>query len=249
MGVAARRVVPVRVFACIEQHPDNHHVTELSSYCESQVTIFETGCAEKMVDLGYKAKSSGDGQIYNRTATDQCPHGVMFVQYGCRPHGAFGLGSVLAEQVDELGLHMALAWNAAGRYQHQGFIPGCEIGAGLENHAGHVDDVRGQPSVTDRVFSDEFQKRRSVKVISTFKEQVLMNQLRRLLQQHSKLEHVSCVHQLYGPAEHGIFDAFVVRPIQSVRSRRLLDVKLQSLPAWKAALARDGQLCIAQKKG
>ena len=54
------------------------------------------------------------------------------------------------------------------------------------------------------------------------------------------------IDKIHGETECGIFNSFVVREIELVGKRWLLNVPLQPAPARETVLARKGKLCVAE---
>ena len=157
MGVPTGWVVPVGIFSCVQQGPDDACVTELGRQGKSHMTVFRSCCSKKICELRCATESGRNGKIHLRSVPDQRPHRIVFVQHGRYPNGAARVCPVLAEQIDELDLYLALAWDAACGYQHKSFVSGCDIRSCLEDDAGHVDDIGGQFSMANRVFGYELE--------------------------------------------------------------------------------------------
>ena len=137
----------------------------------------------------------------------------MFTMGGRRTDGTIRICTVLTEQVDKQDLYLALTWDSARCNQQQRSIPRGDVRTRVEDHAGNVDDIGWKRSVTNRIFGHELEQSRRTKVISTFKENVLMNQFWMQLQQRSQPSGVTGIKKVHGAAKYRVFNTFMVTKI------------------------------------
>ena len=97
-----------------------------------------------------------------------------------------------------------------------------------------------------RILRDELQQRGIAKVISTFEEHTPLRDIGMLHEMYSQGGGIACIEKIDCPAEYRILDALMMRQVQTVGQRRLLDVALQAGPTGKSRFARDGELDIAE---
>ena len=97
-----------------------------------------------------------------------------------------------------------------------------------------------------RILSGEFQQRWISKVVSALENDVLMHKTRMLLQMRTQSSYVTCIEELDGTAKLHIFNALLVRQIQSIGKGWFFDVAFQSCPAWKSIFAGNGELSVAE---
>ncbi len=96
------------------------------------------------------------------------------------------------------------------------------------------------------ILGHEFQQGWIVKVVSAFKNDALVGELRMALQVGAQTYYISGIEKVDTTAKRRVLNAFMVRQIELVGERRLLDVPLESCPTRKSGLARDGQLRVTE---
>ena len=118
--------------------------------------------------------------------------------------------------------------------------------AGIENDLRHLDNVLRQSAVARRILRDKLQQRGIAKVISTFEEHTPLRDIGMLHEMYSQGGGIACIEKIDRAAECRILDALMMRQVQTVGQRWLLDVALQPGPTGKSRFARDGELGIAE---
>ena len=73
-----------------------------------------------------------------------------------------------------------------------------------------------------------------------------MHQLRMRFKCSAQSRRISRIQQIDSAAKDGVFDALVVRKLESRRQLRGLHMRLQPRPARESVLARNGQLRVAE---
>ena len=185
-------------------------------------------------------------QIDPSPALDQSIHRLEFVVQGRRVYGAVGIGSVLAEEIDEWNLHATVTGHAASRDQHQRFVQGGGFHASAENHFDDIENGIRQIAAANRILSREFQQGWIQKVVSTLEDDALPHQIRMLVQVGAQACHVARIEQVHGAPKCRVFNSLMVGQIQMIGERWLFDVPLQPRPAGKSGLARDGELRVTE---
>jgi hypothetical protein len=78
--------------------------------------------------------------------------------------------------------------------------------------------------MANRILRDEFQKCGPPKIIPTFENDVLMHEIRMLIQMGPQIRHVTCVEEFHGAPERRVFNSLVMRQIELVRERWSLNM-------------------------
>ena len=102
--------------------------------------------------------------------------------------------------------------------------------------------------MSDRILRHELQQRRIPKIVPSFEHNALLRKLRMLLEMRPQTSYIAGVDQLHGPAKCGVFNALMMRQIQTVGEHGLFNVPLQPCPTRKAGLARDDKLRVCKAK-
>jgi hypothetical protein len=167
--------------------------------------------------------------------------------YERRQHGLVRIGSVIAQQIDQRDLRPAFPRHPARGDQRERRFEDGSIGfrARFEDDPGHLDDVGRQAAMTDRVFGGEFEQRRIFEIVSTLEADSLAHHAGMLAQMGAKPFRVAGIEEVHRPAEEGVRDPLVVRPIEA-GPLRALDLGLEPRPTRKAVFAGDGELGVAQ---
>jgi hypothetical protein len=118
--------------------------------------------------------------------------------------------------------------------------------ASIENDPGHVNDVRRQSAMTNRILSDEFQQCWIPKVVPAFENDVLMHKIRMLIQVRAQTNYVTCIEEFHGTVKCCIFNPLLVRQIQSIGERWFFNVPLQPRPARKSIFASDCKVRVTE---
>jgi hypothetical protein len=84
------------------------------------------------------------------------------------------------------------------------------------------------------------------KVVPAFEKDVLMHQVRILLQVSAQGLYVARVQEVHGPTKCYFFDPLTIRQIQVIGHRRFFNAPFQPGPARKPVLASDCELCVAE---
>ena len=109
-------------------------------------------------------------------------------------------------------MHATFARHAAGATSPSvSFSADWSFHARLENDLGDLDDIRRQRAMANRILSHEFQQRWIVKIVPAFKHDVLMHQLRMLLEVGAQTRYVAGIEQFHGAAKCGIFNPLMMR--------------------------------------
>jgi hypothetical protein len=77
---------------------------------------------------------------------------------------------------------------------------------------------------------------------------VLMDKVGMLLEPCAQALLVAGIDEIDGAAKDGVFDAFVVRQIETVGERGLFNVALEAGPTRESALAGDGELGVTEQE-
>src|ERR1700722_14060830 len=185
-------------------------------------------------------------QIDSSAALDQRAHRLEFAAQCRRTHSAVGIRSVLAQQIDQRKLRTTLAHYASSRDEHKRFVLRRLARARIENNLRHINNVRRQLAMANRILGDEFQQRWFAEVVPSLENQLLLRQLRMPLQVRAQASYVTCIEEFHGAAECCIFNPLLVRQFQSIGERWFFDVPFQSRPARESTFASDGKLRVAQ---
>jgi hypothetical protein len=100
--------------------------------------------------------------------------------------------------------------------------------------------------MANRIFGDEFQQSWILKVVGAFENDVLMDEVRMLMQVRAQACDITGIEELDSKAKCWIFNALVMRQVQAIGERWLFDVALQSGPTGKTIFASDGELGVTQ---
>ena len=173
--VASHGVVPAWVLAGVEKQTDDLGMPMLCRQRERAMSMPPVGAWKHLARIFNATGRSGGGQVDLRSAADQRVHGVEFAMSKRRPHGAIGIGSLVAQEIDEWNLHATLAWYPARAHK-----PECRVDATfirccarVENHSSHLDDVWRQVVVAHGILGDELKERRIPEVVTPFEHDAL----------------------------------------------------------------------------
>jgi len=100
--------------------------------------------------------------------------------------------------------------------------------------------------MANRILSDELQQRWIPKVVPAFEKDVLMHQIRLLIQVRAQTRYVPCIDEFHRVAKRCVFNALMMRQLQPVGERWFFNVRFQSCLTRKSRLAGNGELCVAQ---
>jgi len=100
--------------------------------------------------------------------------------------------------------------------------------------------------MANRILCDEFKQCGIPKIVSTFKDDVLMHKIRMLIQVRPQTSHIAGIDEFHGATKRCVFNALMMRQFQWIRERGFCNVRFQSRPARKSILASDGELCITK---
>src|SRR5271169_2757669 len=157
--------------------------------------------------------------------------------------GAVGVRSVIAEKIDQRKLQAAFTRHSPCSHQPERLVNLGLRRAGIKNNLGYINNVRGELAVANRILGDELKQRGVMKIVPTFECDMLMYQLRMLLQITTQSCRVPCVNKIDGTAKNRVFDSFMVGEIQI---GRFFDMLFQPRPALETRLTSDGELRIAE---
>jgi len=90
--------------------------------------------------------------------------------------------SILAEEVDKWKLHAALTWHTAGDDEPQRFVSCRLFGASIKDDSCYRNNVIWQGAMSNRILSYELQQSWVMEVVPAFEDNMLVHQLRMLLQ-------------------------------------------------------------------
>src|SRR5258706_1282859 len=147
---------------------------------------------------------------------------------------------------DQWNMNASFTRLAARRDEHEGFVKPRLHRAGGENDLRDFNDVLREFAVANRIFGNELQQRGTIKIVPAFEYDMLMHQLRMLLQIPTQSCHVPSINKIYGTAKNGVFDSFMVRQIQLIRQCRFFNMPFESCPAGKSRLTGDGELRVTE---
>ena len=96
------------------------------------------------------------------------------------------------------------------------------------------------------ILGHKFQQRRIAKIVSAFKHDVLMRQIRMTAQMFTQTGDVARVEQFDCSAKGCVFNTLMVRQIQPMGQAWCLNMPFQPGPTWESMLAGDGELSVAE---
>ena len=248
VGVAAEGVEEIWIGAGVEEQARDLSVAKIGGLAERDLAFAGAGGGKQAASGIEIAEGCGDGERDAAAATDQRGEGLEGAVQGSRFHGSAGIDATIAEQIDERDLPAALLGHAAGGDECQRDFTLGRGGAGVENDLCDFDDVGRHGSAADGIFGDELNERRIVEVVPALKRDVLVYEFGMQLEPGAETLRVAGVDQIDGVTEDGVLDAFVMRQVEAVGERGLLNVTLEARPAGIAALAGDGELRVAERE-
>jgi len=96
------------------------------------------------------------------------------------------------------------------------------------------------------ILSDEFQQRWIPKVVSSLEDDMLVHEMRVLMQVRTQASDIACIDEVYRAPKCCVFNPLFVWQIQSIGERWFFKVSLQSRPAGKSIFAGDCELRITE---
>ena len=138
--------------------------------------------------------------------------------------GDLGLCSVIAKEIHQRKLLTTLSRHSAGRDQYERLIQRWLFNASIEDDLGYLNNIVRHSAMANRILRDEFQKCGPPKIIPTFENDVLMHEIRMLIQMGPQIRHVTCVEEFHGAPERRVFNSLVMRQIELVRERWSLNM-------------------------
>jgi hypothetical protein len=180
MRMALRRVVSIRVFSPVDEHPDDLGLTVLSGERQGTVPILCTRRRKALSSDFRPSYRSGDREIDVRASPQQRDDRLGFVVSERGQNRWIRVGSAIAEQVDEWNLYAAFAWHFSRTDQPKHRVDAAFVcaGAGIEDDLDDVDDVRRQSSMANGVLRCKFQQRRIADVACGLETDPLTNDIR-----------------------------------------------------------------------
>src|SRR6266571_7338492 len=175
MRVTSCGIVSVRVLADVEEQRHDLGMPMLRCQCESSMPLL--GIRDGKVPLrSFDAASRGGcDQVYSRATTNQRVNCFEFTVTEGREHRAIRISAVVAQQIDQRDLHTTFAWHAARTYkpERRGDRALIHSSVRVENRSGHLDNVRRQAVVADRVLCDKLQERRVAEIVAALERDPL----------------------------------------------------------------------------
>ena len=93
--------------------------------------------------------------------------------------------------------------------------------------------------MANRILGDEFEQSWITKVVAALENDVLMHDIRMLLQVGPQSRYIACIEKIHGATKGGLFNSLIVPQIQTIGERWSFNVFFQPRPAWKSIFARD----------
>ena len=139
--MSSRWVVTVWILAGIEKQADDLNVPKLGGPGEGAVSKPCVGVRKSPSGFLKATRCRGCCQVDSCPTEDQCIHRFELAVSECRPHGTIGVGSVVAQEIDERQLHPALARHPTGTHEVKcrGDAALLRVCARVENCARHLD--------------------------------------------------------------------------------------------------------------
>jgi hypothetical protein len=119
MRMGADRVVSIRVFARIEQQPNDVSVTELGGECECEVALLPIRGRKHPPCIFDPAQGCSDRQVDTGAAGNQSCDSLHLAMRGCCSYRAVWIGAALTKEIDEGPLNVTLARHAPTRNKRQ----------------------------------------------------------------------------------------------------------------------------------
>src|SRR5258706_1108627 len=246
MGVTTDRVVTVWIFGHGQYQASDLDMTKLRCQGERQMAVVGTRPWKQSAKVRDTSQGGRYWKIDPCAAPEQNLHGFHFAVQRCCVDRAVGVGSVIAEKVDQWKLHAAFTRHAARGDEHERLVKRRLLRAGVENHFAYLDNVRWEFAAANRIFGNELQQRGTGKVVPALESDVLMHHLRMLFQINAQTCDVACINKVDGVAKNRVFDSFMVRQIQLIRQCRFFNMPFESCPAGKSRLTGDGELRVTE---
>jgi len=156
--------------------------------------------------------------------------------------GAVGIGTAIAEEMDERELDAGLTGDASADDEAESFVEGG--GVGVEEEAGDLDDVAGEMAAADWVLGNEFEERGIAEIVFSFESDATMDEIGMLLKMSAESGGITGVEEIDGVAEDGIGDALVMRKIEAVGGSGFFGAGFETRPTRETGLAGDDELSV-----
>jgi hypothetical protein len=204
-------VVPVWIFARIEQSPDDLNMTKLRRHGERAMTVFAAGGRKQPTEIRDASKSCSDRQIDLSTALDEGVRCLKLAMRDCRLDSGVWVRSVIAKEIDQWELYMTFARYASRRDEAKRFVDRGLVWASVDYHLGYLDNVERQSASANWIFRSKFQQRWIPKIVSAFEFDMLMHQIWMFLKVSAQVWDISLIEKIHGTTKGGVFNSFVVR--------------------------------------
>jgi hypothetical protein len=246
VGMASHRVVSVWIFARVKQQPNDIDMTKIRCQSKCQLAVLRVGPRKQPTGIFDAPQGRCHRQIDSSAAPDQSVHRFELAVQGRCLCSAVGIRSVIAQEIDQRKLQATFTRYTPSRDEHERLVLCGLARPSIENDLGHLNDVRRQSAMTNRILSNEFQQRWIPKVVPAFENDVLMHKIRMLIQVRAQTNYVTCIEEFHGAAKWCIFNSLLVRQIQSIGERWFFDVTFQPRPARKSIFAGDCKLRVTE---
>lgn len=210
MRMSSGRVVTVWILACVQQGPHDLDSTKLRCHGEREVAVCFAGGWKQAIEIGGVPQIGGHWQIDGSTVLDQSGDCFEFAVRRRGMESAGGVGSVLAEEIDQQKLHATFTRYAAGGNEHECLIECGLFYARIEDDLHSMNDIGRQLAVAYGILRGECQQRGIAKIISAFEKDTLAEKSRMLPQMSAQACCISRVEQIDSATEGGVFDPLMV---------------------------------------
>ena len=98
--------------------------------------------------------------------------------------------------------------------------------------------------MTNRILRNEFEQGWIMKIVAALEDDMLMHQIRMLIQVRPQTSYVTCIEEFRRTPKWYVFNSLLVRQIQSIGECWSFNVPLQPRPAGKSIFAGDCELGV-----
>ena len=173
MGVTSKWVVPIWIFSSVKEQFYDRDVPELRSKAEGEVPVIVASRGKQPQEFVGASEGGSNWQFDAGAPPNECLDRFKLAMERSRSRSVVGVGPMIAKQIDQGNLHSTFAWHPARGYERQCFVARSLLCTRIEEDLADLNDVARESAMAKGVFSNEFQQRGVLKIVSPFEHDML----------------------------------------------------------------------------